>query len=374
MAHAYTPGLKVAENQLIIKSRILPIKGEVVVKKGDIVKADDIVAETYLPGNVFPMNFSHILNVSPDEVMGAMLKKEGDEVKRNELIAETKGFFGFFKSKAHSKIDGKIESISSITGQVILRSPPTPVQVKAYIDGVITEVFPHEGVKIQTHAALIQGIFGIGGETNGDIVFACNSPDEPLDHTKIKSEHRGKIVVGGSIVTADALRKAVSLGVKGIISGGIDDQDLRSFIKADIGVAITGAEKLGISVIITEGFSSIEMSSRTYNLLKKNEGKFACINGATQIRAGVLRPEIIIPVGDMYQEEFKIRNISTNGITVGSSVRIIREPYFGKIGIVTKLPSELVRLESSSMARVCKVEIDHNEVVIPRANIEIIES
>jgi len=46
MAHAYTPGLKVTENFLLRKRRILPLQGDVVVKVGQHVGPDDVVAKT----------------------------------------------------------------------------------------------------------------------------------------------------------------------------------------------------------------------------------------------------------------------------------------------------------------------------------------
>ncbi|MBA7667291.1 hypothetical protein ES703_75378 [subsurface metagenome] len=39
---------------------------------------------------------------------------------------------------------------------------------------------PGEGVVIETNAALVQGIFGIGGENHGKIRIAVNSPEEEL--------------------------------------------------------------------------------------------------------------------------------------------------------------------------------------------------
>ena len=49
MTHAYTPGLRLAEKLQIRKSRNLPLPGDVIVKKGNTVKSDDIVARTNLP-------------------------------------------------------------------------------------------------------------------------------------------------------------------------------------------------------------------------------------------------------------------------------------------------------------------------------------
>ena len=80
------------------------------------------------------------------------------------------------------------------------------------------------------------------------------------------------------------------------------------------------------------------------------------INGATQIRAGVVRPEIVIPlVPDAVETVGAGENESTEGILeVGSSVRIIREPYFGQLGRVTELPVELQNLETEARVRVLR--------------------
>src|SRR4029077_1433199 len=111
----------------------------------------------------------------------------------------------------------------------------------------------------------------------------------------ISAEMRGAVVVGGGRVTAEALERAKAAGVSAIVTGGIDDQDLRDFLGYDLGVATTGSETAGLTLIITEGFGEIAMALRTHALLVSRAGSDAAVTGATQIRAGVLRPEILIP-------------------------------------------------------------------------------
>ncbi|MEO0246946.1 MAG: hypothetical protein ABIM20_03085 [candidate division WOR-3 bacterium] len=374
MAHAYTPGLKVTRKTILRKERRLPLPGEVIVKVGDKVKAEDIVAKTELPGNVQPINVAGLLSIAPQEIESVMLKKVNDFVKKGEPIAESKSFFGLFKNSVTSPVDGIIESISNITGQVILREPPIPITVNAYIDGEVKEVIPNEGVVVETVASFIQGIFGIGGETIGEIYVAASTPDEELTEEKIKEEMKGKIVVGGSFVTAAALRKAVSHGVKGIVVGAIDDKNLKEFLGYDIGVAITGNEQKGITLMITEGFGKLAMAKRTFELFRELNGKKASMNGATQIRAGVIRPEVIVALeGETYEAKEEAEELK-EGLVVGTMVRVIREPYFGKIGKVTALPPELRVIETEAKVRVLEIEFDDGtKVIVPRANVEIIE-
>ena len=376
MAHAYTPGLKVTEGMTIQKERRLPLEGEVLVETGATVDAEDVVAKADLPGNVQLLNVANLLSVPPEEVAEYMLKSVGEAVSKDEIIATTKGLFGLFKSQALSPIDGTIEAVSDVTGQVILREPPIPVEVKAYTNGTVTETVPNEGVTVETYGTYIQGIFGVGGETVGNLVVITQSSGDELTAEQILPEHRDNIVVGGSLVTTEAIQKAIQQGVKGIIAGGIDDADLRKLLGYELGVAITGSEEIGITLVITEGFGKIAMAEQTFTLLKAREGMKTSINGATQIRAGVVRPEIVIPlVSDTIETEEEEKDGSLEGVLeIGSLVRIIREPYFGQLGRVTELPVELQSLETEAQVRVLRVELaDGEQTTLPRANVEAIE-
>jgi len=374
MGHAYTPGLKVTEKVLLTKKRILPLKGEVLVKVGDKVKPDTVVARTLLPGNVEPFNVANVLGIPPEDIMYHMLRKEGERVKQGEVIAKSKSFFGLFSSECKSKAEGSVESISSITGQVLIRGNPIPVEIKAYLEGEVMEVYEREGVAVSSWGSFIQGIFGIGGETHGEIKVVVKDNTEVLTDKLIDRECKDKVIVGGSLVTADALKKAISMEAKGIVVGGFDDKDLRDFLGYDLGVAITGSEELGITLVVTEGFGQINMAEKTFSLLKSKQGKMACINGATQIRAGVIRPEVVIPyAGDVHKKEAK-EEFENIGLTEGYPVRVIREPYFGHLGKVSALPPALQKLESESSARVLEVEFqDKTKAIIPRANVEMLE-
>jgi len=373
MAHAYTPGLKVTEYELLRRRRILPIPGEVVVEEGAPVQPHQVVARTFLPGKVEIVNVANKMGVDQSDVPGAMLKKEGDRVARGEVIAEAKSLFGLLTSRATAPLEGAVESISGVTGQVVLRGPPQPIEVDAYIEGRVVEVVPDQGVVVESSGTLIQGIFGIGGEATGEIAMVSSSPREVLDEDSLSADLQGRVVVGGSLVTGAALEKAVQLGIRGVVAGGFDDQDLRRFLGHDLGVAITGHENLGVTLIVTEGFGRIDMAPRTFGLLKRHQGQRASINGATQIRAGVIRPEVIIPLqGAVPQAPDRP---GEQGMDVGSTVRIIRNPWFGKLGRVASLPSEPTQLDSGSRARVVSVRLEGLEepVSVPRANVEIIE-
>ncbi|MEK6586013.1 MAG: hypothetical protein AABZ24_06670, partial [Nitrospirota bacterium] len=180
MAHSYTPGLTVTDHTVIHRRRMLPLPGTLLVTVGDLVRSDQVVARAELPGKVFPVNLANQLSVAPGEIKDYLIKKEGDVVGKDEILAENKPLIKWFKTEIRSPVAGTIESVSSVTGQVLLREPPRVLQLLAYVNGTIIETIPQQGVVVETTCSLVQGIFGIGGETSGEIVMAVKGPDEAL--------------------------------------------------------------------------------------------------------------------------------------------------------------------------------------------------
>ena len=377
MAKAFTPGLKVSARTGYRARRVLPIAGDVVVKVGDRVGADAVVAQTFMEGDAFPIRAANLMGANPKDLPSLMLVKVGERVSKDMPIARSKGIFGMMRTDVKSSADGTLESVSDSTGMVIVRGPAQPVSVRAYIAGDVVEVLPGEGVVVENAVALVQGIFGVGGETHGLLAMACAAPGETLDEKHVTPAMKDAIVVGGARVTAGAIRKAKAIGAAAIVSGGIDDQDLRDFLGHDIGVAVTGSERLGITIIVTEGFGDIAMAERTFALLAGHAGRMASVNGATQIRAGVMRPEIVIPLEDGRGgggERAAAGGAVAGVLEIGTPVRVIRDPHFGVLGTVAALPEQPAVLGSGSKARVLEVATaDGRRITVPRANVELIE-
>ena len=367
MAHAYVPGLKVLKRTVIKKERKLPIEGNVIVNVNDKVNAEDAIAKAFLPGPVDIINAANKLAIDPQELPLFLLKKEGDRVLEGETIVKYSSFFGLFKQEIKSTITGTIESISTSTGQIIIRKDPTPIETIAFVDGIVEEVIPKVGAIIKTYGTYIQGIFGIGKEKIGKIKVIANNPQDEINNEKfLENVEKGDIVVGGSYITKEIIDKLIELGVLGIITGGIDAETIKEILGYEIGVAVTGTENIPFTLIVTEGFGKISMAYKTFNLLKESNNKKASISGATQIRAGVIRPEIIIPFLNEIEDLTKIEDKQFSTVLEkGALVRIIREPYFGKIAQIIDLPEEPTKIPTESKVRIAKIKIlDTNEEII----------
>lgn len=375
MPVAYTPGLRVSPDTVVRQQRRLPLRGEVLMKVGDAVSSDQTVARAEMPGNLHTLRAAQILHVEPQELPGLLVRQPGDMVQAGEVIARTSGLWGLLKSELRSPVTGVIEEVVTTSGHLRLREPPRRVEVLAHLAGRVVEVLEGEGAVVEARGAVVQGIFGVGGEQRGPLRVAAQGPDQPLSVHSL-GDCRGCVLVAGSGADADAIRRAAEAGATGLVVGAVSDAALRAYVGYDIGVAITGQEDLPMTLIITEGFGELPMAHRTWELLASLEGRLASINGATQIRAGVIRPEIIVP----REEGRGGAAVPAAGAAVGQSlaigarVRVIREPHFGVLGQVSSLPPELTQIETESHVRIAVVRLDSGEEArVPRANLELIQ-
>jgi len=369
MSNAFAPTLTVTSRARIQRRRDLPIPGEILVALGDHVSGKDVVARAELEGELRVVRVAESLGIPAKDLSKLLLVEEGSRVVEGQPLAEMRGLFGLFRSSIAAPLSGVIEFISNSTGHIGIRAPSDPLNLSAYIPGAVVSIEPRSGLVIETEATFVQGIFGVGGERLGSLLMLPVGCTDPITERDIPEQAAGRILVGGHSPTIGALRKAVAAGAVGLITGSVDDHALRDYVGYDIGVALTGDEDVPMTLIITEGFGALAMSERVFSTLRRVDGQEASINGATQVRAGAQRPEVIAP---MSSDETG-RSSGDNGLSVGARIRLIRVPYFGRTGVVRELPQELERIETGAWLRVLRAELDDGScVTVPRANVELV--
>src|SRR5439155_1410218 len=152
-----------------------------------------------------------------------MVKRVGDRIQQGDVLAETKAFIRWFKTQVRAPTTGTVETVSTATGQVILREPPRPGELFAYLDGTVSEVLPGQGVRVDTTCAFIQGIFGIGDETWGSLVLGGAAPEEDVTAAHFTCAHARRSVVGRAVVarrTGSGHRDRPGGGGEGWSQGG----------------------------------------------------------------------------------------------------------------------------------------------------------
>jgi len=206
----------------------------------------------------------------------------------------------------------------------------------------------------------VQGLFGVGGERSG-VLRVLEGPAEPAGLA-------GSIVAMDAAPTARWLRAAAEAGVRGVVCPTMDDGELAGLLGYEIGVAITGDEACGLTVVLTEGFGSMRVAPRTWSLLRALAGRRALISGATQVRAGVIRPELLVP------HDGGAGLPAAEAAEAAERVRLLRAPYLGAAGRVVGAPVEPQPIPTGARVRVFRVRLDDGrEVTVPRANVEVLD-
>lgn len=372
MAQAFTPGLTVSPRHTLRRRRELPIAGDILVKVGDSVSREQIVARAYLEGELRLVRVAEELGITPKEIHAALRVSVGASVIEGEVVAEVRGLWGLLRTTVSSPITGTLEFISDSTGHIGIRAAPRKLELSAYLTGRVVGIEGQRAVVIESEASFVQGIFGVGGERIGRVRLLDMQPNMVVTEEDVPASVAGAILIGGHSPTIQALHKACAAGAVGFVTGSINDRVLSEYVGRDIGVAVTGDENIPMTLIVTEGFGALPMGERVWEIMGAIRGQFASLNGATQVRAGAVRPEIVSEVPNDVTTSQVVSSLGGGGLRQGSRVRLIRIPFFGQVGTVEELPQDLQQIETGAWTRVLKARLDDGRVVIvPRANVEL---
>lgn len=262
---------------------------------------------------------------------------------------------------------GKVSSIAD--GVVTIEPLHVRTDLQAYLAGQVVQVMPDQGVVVRAYAYLLQGQYGVGGETGGSLLLA-GRPDSVLAAGDVSPEWQDKVVVVGATADLETIRAAAKAGAKALVMAYLPLRTLREFTGYDGTVGLTGDEDVPVTLVLTEGFSRAAISARSYSTLQSLAGRYAAVNGTTHIRAGVIRPEVIVCEPDWPEKPDTALRPNLE-IGLGSTVRITREPNAGCIGIVTELPPERQQIVTGSSVRVARVVVGQRDLSVPVSNLEI---
>lgn len=360
--------------------RRLPQPGEVLVRAGQRVEPEDEVARTFLPGTPQIINMARALMIAPAMVERAMRREVGNKVAQGEVLARSSRIGGRI---CLAPVSGVITAVDTETGYVTIAPDPVEYKMQAMVRGLVMEVLPYEGVRIETPAAQVYGVFGLGNERSGVLRLLVTDPSEPITPEMVDARSAYAIIIGGSGITAAALRRAVQEQVRGVIVGGIDEAELRAFLewgsmevwRSGVGTWRVPARQpdqgFDLTLVVTEGFGTRPMSAPLFELLASHDRQEALIEGMTQLRGPLHRPRVVIPL-----------SARTAGIQlepprptlrVGATVRLLDHDHLGQIGQVRMVTTVPRRLASRVRTAAVDVQLEDGAVLlVPRTAVEVL--
>jgi len=197
-----------------------------------------------------------ILGVKPKKLVNCLVKSLGQKVKKGELVAENKGVFG--RKEFLSPVDGILDSLSE-EGLLRIRvdqskrpkTRPRPIK---------------EGLELQ-------GSWGKGDRTGGELLCL----KETVGIFDLSDEYAGRILAISRNFDRGFWHKARALGVKGLICGGLPDEDFAIELEREF-LLVDGKEQ-GIYLTLVVLGKDGEISQNDWRVLEKNSGKDILIDG-----------------------------------------------------------------------------------------------
>lgn len=210
----------------------------------------------------------------------------GSVVVKGQILASRRS--GGKLTSVASPIYGKITGISASRGTItvtpIFKSP----QISAYIGGRETRISA-DGVEITARAKVVNGLWGLGEESRGPVQVVegdLSGESDLLEET---------VVVSRGTATMDGLMLAQQKRTRGVILGYLPSEVVMGFAGGVKNMGITGDEDVPFPLILVQGFLPATMNEAVFSALKEAVGQVVSLRGVTHIRAGVIRPEIVIP-------------------------------------------------------------------------------
>ena len=273
-----------------------------------------------------------------DELEKYLLKKPGDRVEYGTAVAGVKlmPHVPIYIKKVVSPCAGTITEIDYEKGKICIQKDLQIVDIKANYWGIIDRIVPKYGVEIVFGGYILEGAFGIGDIAWGKLVRGINDAK--------------RNIIFLEYLDSKDINKIADYEPAGIIVGSIDYQ------------GIDLLNDLRITTIVLEGYGKLAVNDVDKDLLEQSLGRNIVLKALTQLRAGVVRPEIVIPSDKEFYKHKKVKG----------EVRIVWGQHYGKKGVMEGSP-HYAETSSGIETWLCDVLCDDgNKITVPLSNLKTI--
>lgn len=381
MKHFAPVRIRIERNVVTYVIRSLKGKGYLRVSEGQQVSPEEIIGSSEVTSGFRVVNLTALLSVSAEESEKLLTKTIGQRIYQGELLAYKKGGILGGKKVVTAPTDGILDFFNSKTGELKISLAPKKIDLPAGVYGIVERVDQTRGqVIIRTEVNRVYGVLGSGKPRDG-ILHILGKNDELTSKNMIQTKQEGQVLVGGSLLFKDTISAAISAGVSGLISGGLNARDYRAMASGHLVFPKKLDNDIGISVIACEGFGSIPIGNDIFEILKEFEGRFIFIDGN---RASINLPapsasslnyikNTKLPTArssDSIAEAEHTEQVSE--LNIGMRVRIAGNYYLGQQGKLLAIDNSATLLPSGLKAYLATVETSNKKIQVPVANLEAI--
>ena len=371
--------LRMEENVVTRVYRRLNGTFSINVQAGQEVMPSDIIGSSQTESGFRILNLATLLSVSPRDVKKYLKRTLGQKIYKGELLASKDGWMLSSKKIVTAPTDAILDFYNEQTGEMRLSFLPTKTNLPSGVYGIVEQVDSLRGfVVIKTLVDRIYGIFGSGKHRDGILRILGNREDITTEVSVRAQAGREQVFVGGSLLYKEAISAAISSGINGIISGGINAMEYKNITSGRLSFPNKIENDIGISIVICEGFGSIPIGLDIYTLLEAYDGRFVFIDGNKAIislasfesKSMLKIRSTALPIGQ--EDNFAGGYIQIGELNVGSHVRIAGNYFTGEQGKIIAIDQSFSLLPSGLKAIMATIETSFKKIKIPVNNLEMI--
>ena len=273
-----------------------------------------------------------------------------------------------------------LTEVDGETGIVTL-VPVNAGEVHALVPGDVEYLDGRQSVVIRTVGSRVLGIVGLGRHARGPLKIAVEAADQELVVGRISPALKGAVVVGGAFATAAAMAKLVEVGAVALVTGGLLDREVASFLgwQAEDRLAAwrpqPGDRTIGegsptpLVLMATEGLGRLPMNADAFGLLTGLAGQPAVVLGGTRVADPLIRPELIVADEALLDDDAQSSHAA---LVRDARVRLVDQANLGRVGTVAGEPRR-ERLGDGCLVDVVEVALAKGGTeTIPIANVEVL--
>lgn len=312
---------KIKYSSDVLMERAMPNTGQMNAKVGDKVEPFTRLALTKVS--------TERVRLGTDEVFKASKSRaKGDFYYMGEIV----GYAGYEKFIA--PFNGILSKINKIW---IFAKEAREFWVLSGLWGEVADVYDTKSVQIKTNFTDINFAACTDREYSGELVVFPNPTELLSTHylEKFPKDAYGAIIYIGNFLSTENLRKAIDMGVGGILAGSTDRSNF----------ALANDYNVFLGTFM--GFGNIPTPNPIYEILKTISNRYVFLQGSGNLLR-IPSPAKFTP------EQMKDSTADSlfKTLEVGLYVAVLQKPYFGYCGVVEKIidSSIVVRLEENNEA------------------------
>jgi hypothetical protein len=337
----------------IKRERVLPVAGQVLVRRMQKVGPADVVVVAALTPQFMLLDIAQGLNVSSAKADELLQREPGDDLVKGDVIA---GPVGLFQRVVRATHPGQIRIAGE--GKVLYEVSSPAFELQAGMEGTVTNIIPERGAIIETNGALIQGVWGNGKVTYGVIQPVSSDLLQELVPEQINIGFRGAIIIAGYCRNPDVLEAARGVPIKGLVLGSMEAELLPQ------------ARSMDYPILVVDGFGEKPMNRVAEAILSANKDKNVALNAQPYHPQKGEFPELIISLSSKTDSDVPEE---AQSVKKGNKVIITNGPEVSSIGTIEAFYPGKYKLPNGIETHLAVVALPNEKrLAVPLTNLEII--